>query len=113
MAATTWLARADVLVCTNGERFVGTVIEETTNVVFNSEFGGRLVIPQTKIREDQRTPSGAVTNAPVALIADGFSTNPASWKPPGVGSDGSDWVQLKSGEWFCGQKNYATAHVHV
>jgi hypothetical protein len=33
-------ACADVLVGTNGERFIGTVIEVTTNLVFWSEIGG-------------------------------------------------------------------------
>ena len=38
------------------------------------------------------------------------ATNPpasaAAWKPPGVGHDGSDWVQLKSGEWLRGELKY-------
>ena len=43
------VARADVLIGTNGERFVGTVIEETTNtVVFESELGGRLILPRRR-----------------------------------------------------------------
>jgi len=101
------LARADWLVATNGERFVGTVIlEDSTNVVFESELGGRLVFPQAKIRDLYRTPlveaaqvspAAAVTNAP---------TNALAWKPPGVGLDGSDWVQLKSGEWLRGEIKY-------
>ena len=33
-------------------------------------------------------------------------TSAASWKPPGVGHDGSDWVQLKSGEWLRGEIKY-------
>ena len=33
------------------------------------------------------------------------STN-LSWLPPGVGHDGADWVQLKSGEWLRGQLKY-------
>jgi hypothetical protein len=99
--------RADWLVATNGERFVGTVIEEnSTNFVFDSELGGRLVFPQAKIRDLYRTPlveaaqvspAAAVTNAP---------TNALAWKPPGVGIDGSDWVQLKSGEWLRGEIKY-------
>jgi putative salt-induced outer membrane protein YdiY len=28
------------------------------------------------------------------------------WRPPGIGRDGSDWIQLKSGEWLRGQLNY-------
>jgi hypothetical protein len=99
--------RADILTGTNGERFVGTAIEETTNsVVFDSELAGRLTFPQSKIRELERT-SIAVTNAAmVSVAATNISTNTISWTPPGVGTDGSDWVQLKSGEWLRGQLKY-------
>jgi hypothetical protein len=101
------VARADVLVGTNGERFVGTVIEQTaTNVVFDSELAGRLTFPQSKIRELHRTPLPAVTNAPVAMVVTNTPTNAVSWKPPGVGHDGSDWVELKSGEWLRGDFRY-------
>jgi len=100
--------RADVLTGTNGERFVGTVIEQTTNtVVFDSELAGRLTFPRTKIRELQRTLSISVTNATIASVAaTNVPANTISWKPPGVGHDGSDWVQLKSGEWLRGQLKY-------
>lgn len=102
------LVRADVLVGTNGERFVGTVIEETaTNVVFESELAGRLVFPQTKIRDLLRAPTSEETNMPVAsIIVTNMPTNSVSWKPPAVGHDGSDWVQLKSGEWLRGELKY-------
>ena len=117
-------AHADVLVGNDGERFVGTVIEETpTNVVFDSELAGRLTFPQDKIRDLERTPAVAVTNgAPAVSLT---ATNPpatlnsqpsslnlqpssisSSWKPPGVGTDGSDWVRLKSGEWLKGDLKY-------
>ncbi|MEI6085274.1 MAG: DUF481 domain-containing protein [Verrucomicrobiota bacterium] len=81
--------QADVLIGTNDERFVGTIIEQTPEaVVFESELGGRLTVPRGKIRE-------------ISLTA------PApSWKPPGVGHDGFDWVQLKSGEWLRGWLQY-------
>jgi hypothetical protein len=103
----TLLARGDVLVGTNGERFVGTVIEETaTNVVFESEFAGRLVFPQAKIRDLLRTPSLEETNMPLASVVTNTPTNTIVWKPPGVGHDGSDWVQLKSGEWLRGELKY-------
>jgi hypothetical protein len=107
LCAMTLFARSDVLVGTNGERFVGQIIEQTTNhVVFESEFAGRLTFPQSKIRELQRTPTVAITNATVAAVATNPSTSTISWKPPGVGHDGSDWVQLKSGEWLRGQLKY-------
>ena len=105
--AMTLLAHGDVLTGTNGERFVGTVIEETSsNVVFDSELAGQLTFQQSKIRELQRT-SIAVTNAAiVSAAATNISTNKVFWTPPGVGTDGSDWVQLKSGEWLRGQLKY-------
>ncbi|MCG3149100.1 MAG: hypothetical protein PCFJNLEI_02559 [Verrucomicrobiae bacterium] len=81
----------DVLIGTNDERFVGSVIEETADtVVFESEIGGRLVVPRNRLREVQRT---APPPRPF-------------WKPPGVGKDGHDWVELKSGEWLCGWIRY-------
>jgi hypothetical protein len=100
-------ARADWLVATNGERFVGTVIEEnSTNIVFNSELGGRLVFPQAKIRDLYRTPLvEAAQVSPVAAVTNA-PTNALVWMPPGVGRDGSDWVQLKSGEWLRGEIKY-------
>ena len=103
-------ARADVLTGNNGERFVGTVIEETaTNIVFASELAGRLVFPQDKIRDLERTPAVEATNAAPASVAITNSSVPTSavtWKPPGVGTDGSDWVRLKSGEWLKGDLKY-------
>ena len=102
------LARGDVLTGTNGERFVGTVVEETTNrVVFDSELGGRLAFPRSKIRDLQRTPIVAVTNSTVAaVVVTNAPTNAISWTPPGVGHDSSDWVELKSGEWLRGELKY-------
>jgi hypothetical protein len=103
------VARGDVLTGTNGERFVGKVIQETaTNVVFESEFAGRLTFPQSKIHDLERTPPGQTTNAPAAAVSATTlpATNALSWKPPGVGTDGADWVQLKSGEWLRGELKY-------
>jgi hypothetical protein len=101
-------ARGDVLVGTNGERFIGKVIEEATNnVVFESELGGRLTFSRSKIRELQRIPSVQMTNTAVAPVAaTGIPTNTISWTPSGVGHDGSDWIQLKSGEWLKGDLKY-------
>jgi len=108
-ASLTLLARGDVLVGTNGERFVGTIIEDTTNrVVFESEFAGRLTFPRSKIEELRRTTPVVVTNAPpvASVVTTNALTNMPAWTPPGVGTDGSDWVQLKSGEWLRGQLKY-------
>ena len=105
-----WAAQADVLIGTNGERFAGKVVQETADaVVFDSELAGRLTIPRARIRELQRTPPAvpaqlsAVTNRPSTNVA--ASTNPG-WRPPGIGRDGSDWIQLKSGEWLKGHLKY-------
>jgi hypothetical protein len=108
LMAMTLLARADVLVGTNGERFVGKVIEETsTNVVFESELAGRLVFPQAKIRDLLRASPLEETNTPLAaVVTTNLPTNAVAWKPPGVGHDGSYWVQLKSGEWLRGELKY-------
>src|SRR5262245_45431292 len=96
---------ADELVGVNGERFVGKVISETTDVVvFESEIGGRLTVPRSQIRELQRTtsPQTTATNqTPVAFTNLSALTN-ISWRPPGVGKDGFDWIQLKSDEWLKG-----------
>ena len=104
--------RADVLISTNGERFVGTIIEETTNVVmFQSDLGGRLTLVPAQIRKLERNVAGA-TNAPPAPVL--VITNKSAptavtnlfWLPPGVGTDGADWIQLKSGEWLRGELKY-------
>ena len=68
--AMTLLAHGDVLTGTNGGRFVGTVMVETaTNVVFQSELGGQLTFPQSKIRELQRTPPVELTNTAITFVA--------------------------------------------
>jgi putative salt-induced outer membrane protein YdiY len=96
-------AMADVIIGINGERFVGRVIEETTNsIVFESETVGRLTVPRSRVRELQRTPAPqAVQTNQTSLTASN-----AAWVPPGAGKDGADWLQLKSGEWLRGRLNY-------
>lgn len=105
-------ARADELIATNGERFIGRIIEETTNsVVFKSELGGKLTLPRSRVRELVRTspgvdqlapePNAASTNAPGQAAA---AVTP--WRPPGFGTDNADWIQLKSGEWLRGEFKY-------
>jgi hypothetical protein len=89
-------AHGDVILADNGERFVGTIIAETSeNVVFQSEIGGKVTISRIHIREIQRTQSPATRRA---------STRPPL--PEGVGTDGSDWLELKSGEWLKGRLKY-------
>ncbi len=52
----------------------------------------------------------AQSETPASNAASPPVTRPANqapaWKPPGIGTDGSDWVQLKSGEWLRGQFKY-------
>ena len=105
--------RPDVLIGTNGERFAGRVLEETADtVVFDSELGGRLTIPRSRIQEIQRAaPSqqSVVSNqAPTitATVTNAAASTNLDWRPPGVGLDGSDWIQLKSGEWLRGRLRY-------
>ena len=104
--------RADVLISTNGERFVGTIITETTNtVVFESELGGRLTLVPAQIRKLERIAPNETNRAPVSVPAGTNALTPAansnlSWLPPGVGHDGADWIQLKSGEWLRGELKY-------
>jgi hypothetical protein len=113
LAAFAGPARADVLISTNGERFVGTVIEETTNlVVFQSDLSGRLTLYPSEIRKLERAVPGetnAPAPAPVVVSTNRppptASTNLA-WVPPAAGRDDADWIQLKSGEWLRGQLKY-------
>ena len=58
-----------VLVSTNGERFVGTVITETSsNVVFDSEPAGRPTFSQSKIRDLERASLQGTTNGVTATV---------------------------------------------
>jgi len=98
-------AMADVLIATNGEQFIGKVLEETSDsVTFLSETGGRFTVPRQRIRQLQRmTPvQNEATNR---VFSSSASTN-ASWRPPGVGKDGFDWLKLKSDEWLKGHLDY-------
>ena len=97
-------AWADVLIGSNGERFVGKVIEETKDtVVFRSEIGGRLTVPRASIRELQRPTSAETTRT---SLPSGTAITNAAWIPPGVGNDGFDWIKLKSDEWLKGHLDY-------
>lgn len=100
--------QADVLVGVNGERFVGRVVSETSsNLVFDSELAGRLRFPRSNIALLQSGPVASDTHVAVAPAAETNNSSVASsWKPPGVGRDGSDWIQLKSGEWLRGELKY-------
>ena len=123
------VARADVLIGTNGDHFTGKVVEETADsVVFDAELGGRLTIPRTRIREIQRpappitdnrllitNPApvvsiAALTNSPLRISDFGFRTSDLSWLPPAIGHDTEDWIQLKSGEWLRGRLYYIQQH---
>ena len=120
-------ARADVLIGTNGDRFTGKVVAETgAAVVFETELGGKLTIPRTRIREIQPAPPATpdnhspITNeppvtapvplanppAPQGTAALDLRTSNLAWLPPAVGHDQADWIQLKSGEWLRGHLYY-------
>jgi len=111
LACLPWLSlnsKADILVGTNGERFVGKVIEESSEkVVFESELGGRFTVARDRIRELQKTtPVPPETLSVSNNLATVNSSTNYPWLPPGVGSDGFDWMQLKSGEWLKGYLHY-------
>jgi putative salt-induced outer membrane protein YdiY len=121
-----WVTRADVLIGTNGERFAGTVVRETADtVVFESELAGRLTVPRARIRELQQTAPAqppqtlGVPNQPTVTNqlstlnslthhSEATAAQPSTnaWRPPGIGRDGADWLQLKSGEWLRGRLKY-------
>jgi hypothetical protein len=107
--AITMTSFGDILIGVNGERLVGKVIEETADtVVFESEIGGVLRIPRSRIRELQKAPPPRAEQPKQATPATPITkteTNSA-WMPPGVGSDGFDWIQLKSDEWLKGELRY-------
>ena len=111
------LVRADVLVATNDERFVGTVISQTADtVVFESELGGRITVPRIRIRElllqPANPPAASLqrTNPPPPLVGQVSPLGPPnstnSWTPPTAGHGPLDWIQLKSGSWLSGQFKY-------
>ena len=63
LALTTVTLQADVLITTNGERFVGTLVEERPDaVVFESESVGRLTLPRERIQEIQRAATTQLPN---------------------------------------------------
>jgi len=102
---TTMVAPADVLITTKGERFIGRVIEERTDaVVFDSESAGRLTLPRDRIQELQQ--EAPAPTPPPSAAATPAVTN-ADWHPPGVGTDGYDWIQLDTDEWLKGWLRYA------
>src|SRR5208282_1741615 len=92
-------ARADVLIATNGERFVGKVIEETTNiVVFQSGLSGRLTLYPSEIRKLERTVPGEINAPPPVPVVVATNQPPPTastnldWVPPAVGHDDADWI---------------------
>jgi putative salt-induced outer membrane protein YdiY len=92
--------RADSVVTTDGERFIGKVIKQMPDkVVIESVLGGRLTIPRDQVQELHL--DSAPTSRPATRLA---STQP--WRPPGVGTDGFDWLELKSGEWLKGRLRF-------
>ncbi len=97
--------RADELIGTNGERFVGRVVTRSdTAVVFESELGGRVTVPRDRIRELRETSAASPDPAHPPAAASASNPSPAPPPlPPGAEGDGFDWIQLKSGEWLKGR----------
>jgi putative salt-induced outer membrane protein YdiY len=92
-------ALGDTITTTNGERFVGRIIQDSPDaVVFESAIAGRITIPRSAIREVQSSlaqPQKGQTNAVAAT-----NTQPPL---PFLPRDTYDWVKLKSGEWLKGK----------
>jgi len=90
---------ADIIHGSNGERFVGTVLEERDDViVFESESAGRLTLPRARIEDIQRGDAVGISVPQPAANE--------TWLPPGVGNDGYDWVQLNTDEWLKGRLRF-------
>ena len=105
VAGSSLATRADVLISTSGERFVGTIIEERPDaVVFDSESAGRLTLPRGRIQAIEHTATPATPQPPAAPMPASTNTN---WRPPTVGTDGFDWLQLDTDEWLKGKLRYA------
>jgi hypothetical protein len=113
------VGRCDVLIGTNGERFTGKVVAETPDsVIFDSELAGRLTIPRARVSELQRTTSAPAHSLPAlpevtnltsstsATLTIAVASTNLMWQPPGVGRDGFDWIQLRSGEWLRGHLHF-------
>jgi len=109
--------KADTVIATNDERFVGVILEETTNtIIFQSDLAGKITLPRASIREIQRSPGSiqvppneTVVVAPSPPASPTPTLNSVSnkfWVPPVIGHDKSDWLQLKSGEWLRGRLKY-------
>lgn len=111
----------DTLIGTNGDHITGKVVQETVDfVIFDSDLGGRLTILRARISEIQRASSqdvdsiiSATTHAPTGTppIDQPSTLRPEpsttlSWRPPAIGYDNADWIQLKSGEWIRGRFYY-------
>jgi len=120
-------ALADNITLRTGERLVGKVVsEEPTKVVFESQGLGRIEVPRERIERIERdaaapapaftpppppavkpaTALTAPTNAPA--IPDAATNTPPKrrwfWMAkPQQDDKGSDWIQLKSGEWLRGR----------
>ncbi|HLH56861.1 MAG TPA: DUF481 domain-containing protein [Verrucomicrobiae bacterium] len=112
LPAFAWMTLADVIIGTNGERFVGKILEENANtLVFESEIGGRITVPRLRVREVERTPTAPQQIASPhpstpESVPDASVNTSLGWQPPGIGRDGFDWIQLKSGEWLKGHLDY-------
>lgn len=91
-----------------GEKLIGKVISENADkVVFESQNLGRLMISRKTIERIESQEMPATTNARSTThltAAPEPSTNQfLPWATGPKGSEGFDWIQLKSGEWLAGK----------
>src|SRR5262249_53938433 len=74
---------------------------------FESELGGRFTVTRDRIRELQKTAITKTLGTNLSqIVTNTASLTNTAWLPPGVGTDGFDWLQLKSGEWLKGYLDY-------
>lgn len=116
-------AFADTIALRTGERLVGKVIaEERGKVIFESQALGQIEVPRERIERIERdaaSPAQPFTPPPPAAVkptaaSPAPSTTAAStnaptkrrwfWMPkPPQDEEGTDWIQLRSGEWLRGR----------
>jgi putative salt-induced outer membrane protein YdiY len=106
------VASADTIYLRNGEKIIGEVLTEKPNkVIFKSQTLGKLDIARERIERIERGPAaGAFVPPPpaaaVATNAPSTTTNAAPkrrWFWQNKSEAGTDWIQLKSGEWLRGR----------
>src|SRR5262245_43189134 len=92
--------RADTVILTNGERFVGRIIaEEPGKIIFESQTAGKLEVPRNQIDRLERSQSPfpappVMTNAPPQKSKTSGNFYPWLTESTKPGSRHLDWIQL-------------------